>query len=53
MGRHAAPEDEKEFTDDLILPPDTPPWLRALCYIVVYSLAALGFWCIYLEIFVR
>lgn len=48
MSNHRAPElePEKESTED------TDPLVRALCYLMYYSLAALGFYCIYLKLFV-
>lgn len=52
MGKHLPEAEEIDYTDDMILPPDTPLWVRALCYIVVAFFAALGFWAMYLEIFV-
>lgn len=52
MSKHSVLDDDlSELDYDYVLPPDTSPLVRGLCYLCVLGFAALGFWCVFLMIF--
>jgi hypothetical protein len=54
VAKHSVLEHEDELGEldyGYLLPPETGTLARVLCYIFIYSMAALGLWCAYLYIF--